>query len=223
MKPKILFKYPTRGRRERFFAGLDSIVNNLADLENFQIQVTADADDKEMAQREVFERIKKYPNTEIIYGISKSKIDAVNRDMPLFRDWDIVVVMSDDMEFRFYGFDEVLRQQFEDENFDKLIHIPDNDARNILAVMYIAGRDFVKRFGYLYNPIYQSLFCDDDIQAVAKRLGCYHYVDCAGLIFHANMAYGHQPKDEMFIRQQEIGWSVDRLTYEKRKSENFGL
>ena len=31
---KILFKLPSRGRPERFFKALDSIINNLQDFEN---------------------------------------------------------------------------------------------------------------------------------------------------------------------------------------------
>lgn len=220
---RLLFKYPTRGRVERFFDGLESIISNLYDNVNFEIRVTADVDDPIMANDEVISKVKSYPNTKIHFGISNSKVDAVNRDLELFDNWDVIIVMSDDMKFTFYGFDQIIRQQFEDNNFDKYIHIPDNDAKTALATMYIAGKDFVNRFGYLYNPIYSSLFCDNDIQETSKILGCYRYVDFPGLIFHANAAYGHMAKDEMFIKQQEIGWTKDQETYNERKKINFGL
>jgi hypothetical protein len=220
--PRILFKYPTRGRVERFFEGLDSIVNNLYDKDSFEIQVTADADDPTMAKQEIFERIKTYPNTNILYGISHSKIDAVNRDMPLFDKWDVVVVMSDDMRFTFYGFDEILRQEFADGDFDKYLHIPDQDAKHILATMYIAGRGFYHRFGYIYHPSYKSLWCDNEIQEVAKKLGRYKFVDCIGLIQHLNPAYGHLPKDEMLINQQ-LHWGDDEANFNARKAKNFDL
>lgn len=224
MKPaKILFKFPTRGRVDRFFEGLESIVNNLYDLENFEIQVTADADDPTMANQEIFQRITKYPNTHVLYGLSKSKINAVNRDMPLFQNWDVVVVMSDDVRFTFYGFDQIIRQQFEDGDFDKYVHLLDQDAKHALSVIYIAGKEFVSRFGYLYNPIYKSLFCDNEVHEIAMKLGKYKLVDVPGLLLHLNPAYGHLPKDAMFLEQQSIGWSEDQETYNRRKAENFGL
>ena len=217
--PKILFKYPSRGRKKQFLEGMDSIVRNLRDKKNYQILVSADVDDPEM--RGINEA---YPNSIIFYGESKSKIEAINRDIVFAEpDWDIIICMSDDMRFIFYGFDDLIRQEFEDGDFDKLVHIPDNDAKQFLATMYIAGRMYYERFGYIYYPEYKSLFADNEAQEVAMKLSKYKYLDIPGLIFHANPAYGHQPKDAMFIEQQEIGWTVDKETYERRKQINFGL
>lgn len=221
-KPTILFKYPSRGRKDRFFDGLDSIYRNMADRTSFHVSCTLDTDDPIMTDPDVIERIDSYENAMIAWGQSKSKIDAINRSMPPVP-WDIVVVMSDDMQITFYGFDEIIRQQFADGDFDKLIHVPDNDAKSALATMYIAGRTFYNRWQYIYNPIYYSLFCDNEIQEIAQALGKYRYVDCPGMIFHGNPAYGHMPKDDMFLQQQEIGWSADQETYLKRKAINFGL
>lgn len=215
---KILFKYPTRGRRQRFIDGMESIVNNLANTKDYQILVSVDDNDPEM-QEDIY-----YDNTMVCYGESQSKVHAINRDIEYADpDWKIIVNMADDMRWIFYGFDEIIRQQFADGDLDKLIHIPDQDAKNILATMYIAGRTYYDRLGYIYNPIYSSLFCDDEAQAIAKHLGKYHYVDCPGILIHLNSAYGHLPKDDLFIEQQKIGWSVDMQTFNERKAKNFDL
>jgi len=215
---KILFKYPSRGRRQRFIDGVESIINNLANTKDYQILVTADEDDPEMQAD--FD----YQNMLVCYGQSDSKIHAINKDMIYAdADWKIVVSMADDMRWSFYGFDEIIRRQFADGDFDKLIHIPDQDAKNILATMYIAGRTYYERLNYIYNPVYESLFCDDEAQAVAKHLGKYHYVDCPGVLTHLNSAYGHLPKDDLFLRQQEIGWTKDMQTFNERKLKNFDL
>lgn len=215
---KILFKYPTRGRRQRFIDGMDSIVNNLANTKDYQILVSVDDNDPEMEEDIC------YDNTMVCYGESESKVAAINRDIEYADpDWKIIVNMADDMRWIFYGFDEIIRQQFADGDLDKLIHIPDQDAKNILATMYIAGRTYYERLNYIYNPIYSSLFCDDEAQAIAKHLGKYHYVDCPGILIHLNSAYGHLPKDDLFIEQQIIGYSTDMETFNKRQKINFGL
>lgn len=221
MIPKLLIKFPSRGRPDRFFETLDACVNNMQDRENYLVSVTLDRDDVLMNTPEIEQRVLAYPNTEIGWGLSDSKIHAINRSMPDY-DFDILLVMSDDMFFKFYGWDVIIRQAFEG-NFDQYIHIPDNDAKDILATMYIAGKDFYRDRGYIYHPAYLSLFCDTELQEVAQKLGKYKYVPCNGLIFHANSAYGHTVKDEMFIRQQEIGWSIDHQTYNQRKTNNFYL
>jgi len=181
---KLLFKYPTRGRRSLFIDGMNSIVSNLNDLKNFQILISADVDDPEMKIIET-----SFPNSIIYYGESKSKVDAINRDITFAEpDWDIIVCMSDDMRFVFTGFDEIIRQQFEDGDLDKLIHIPDQDAKSALATMYIAGRKFYDRFGFIYNPVYESLFCDNEVHEIAVQLGKYRYVNEPGVIIHLNSA-----------------------------------
>jgi hypothetical protein len=221
-KPHILFKFPTRNRPERFFRSLDSIINNLADLENFEIQVTADADDPTMANQDVFQLIQRYPNTHILYGLSKSKVYAVNRDMAFFNRWDVVCCHSDDMKWQFYGFDEIIRQEFADGDFDKLLHVPDTDAKQALATYYIAGRDYYNRFGYIYHESYSSLWCDNEVQDVAKQLGKYKLVDCPGMLFHEHPSYNHIPFDAQY-RQQQGFWDADEANYRHRKQNNFFL
>jgi len=215
---KILFKYPSRGRRQRFLDGMHSIVTNLADSENYQILVTADEDDPEM-QEDIY-----FHNTIVFYGQSESKVHAINKDIEYAdADWKIIVNMADDMRWLFYGFDDIIRQQFADGDLDKLIHIPDQDAGKDLQTMYIAGRDYYNRFGFIYNPVYESLFCDNEVHEIAVQLGKYHFVDCNGILAHLCPAYGYLPKDDLFISQQETGWSKDMQTFNERKAKNFYL
>lgn len=215
---KILIKYPSRGRPERFFQGLDSIMDNIADEENFHVSATLDIDDETMNNKDVVERINKYQNVSIQWGLSDSKIHAVNRDLP---EWgDIIVCQSDDFRFTFWGFDQIIRQQFEDGDFDKLIHIPDTQAKHHLATMYIAGRAFYSRFGFIYDTRFKSLWCDNLVMDISKHLGKYYYVDIPGVILHLNPAYGEYARDEMFDRQQAY-WNEDESTYKKIKSSGL--
>ena len=47
----ILFKYPSRGRPERFFASLDSLVNNVKDVDYYHVAITLDDSDATMIDR----------------------------------------------------------------------------------------------------------------------------------------------------------------------------
>jgi hypothetical protein len=87
--------------------------------------------------------------------------------------------------------------------------------------MYIAGKDYYNRFGFVYDPMFKSLFCDNLVMDVAKHLGKYHYIDIPGVIVHLNPAYGHSEKDAMFLEQQEIGYSVDYETYKDIQKEGI--
>ena len=157
-KPKILFKYPCRGRESMFFESLDSIYHNMADNENFHVSLTIDEDDEVLNNPGVLASINTYPNCSIEWGLSENKIHAINRSMPKY-DYDILVCWSNDMFLTFYGFDEYLRQKIEEvsPDYDLLLHIPDWDAKEQLNVLYIATRKYYDRFGYIYHPSYKSL------------------------------------------------------------------
>ncbi len=195
---KILFKYPSRNRPERFFASLDSLVNNVADKAYYHVACTLDTDDETMNNDEVIKRLYEYENVSIQWGLSKSKIHAINRNVPDYP-FDIIVNHSDDMIFNLYGFDQCIRVDMNAHfpNFDGILHYPDQDAKDWLATMYIAGKNFYNKFGFIYDNQFKSLWCDNLVQKVAQAMGKYKY--CGYQInVHLNPAYGHLEKDSMF-------------------------
>lgn len=218
--PFKLFKFPSRGRPERFFKSLDSIVNNISDKDYYHIACTLDEDDATMNNQEVIDRINSYEHTSIQWGVSTSKIHAVNRSMPDI-EWDILFNHSDDMIFTVHGFDVSvgvdMMTHFPD--FDGLLHYPDQDAKEALATMYIAGKNFYNKFNFIYDPRFLSLWCDNLVQDVAIHLGKYKY--CGYQInLHLNPAYGHLERDEMFDIQQGH-WGHDEALYLSTKEKGL--
>jgi len=220
---KILYKYPSRNRPDRFFEGLDTIIDLSVDKDNYHVACTLDVDDLTMNNNAVINKIESYPNTSIQWGKSKSKIDAVNRSMPDY-EFDILVNMSDDMRFNLYGYDQCIRIDMEANfpEYDGLLHYPDQDAKEWLATMYIAGKNWWNQRGKnIYHPSYKSLWCDNEEMLVAQMLKKYKY--CGYQInIHLNPAYGHNEKDEMFLTQQGF-WGIDEANYTARKARNFDL
>ena len=210
--PFKLFKYPSRERPERFFKSLDSLVNNISDKDYYHVSCTLDLDDPTMCNDEVIARIKTYENVSVEWGYSKSKVDAINRSMPDIP-FDILICHSDDMEFNIFGFDVMIGVDMMNwfPEMDGLLHYPDQDAKEFLATMYIAGRKHYEKFGFIYDPKFKSLWCDNLVQAVAIHMGKYKY--CGYQInVHNNPAYGHLPKDDLFNEQQGH-WNHDEALY----------
>ena len=54
--PFKLFKFPSRGRPDRFFTSLDSIVNNVSDVDYYHVACTLDLDDETMNNPDVIHR-----------------------------------------------------------------------------------------------------------------------------------------------------------------------
>lgn len=220
---KILFKLPSRGRPERFFKALDSIIDNVRDKDSYHVSCTLDTDDATMNNEDVISKIRTRKNVSIEWGLSTSKINAVNRNMPNI-DWDILLVSSDDIYFDIYGFDEMVRLEFNQHfpNGDGYVHFKEKDSGSALCVMTCCDKKYYDRFGYIYHPEYISLFADNEQFDVAKILGRYVYVPYE-IMQHLNPAYGYLEKDEMFKYQQKIGWTKDQQTYNERKAKNFDL
>ena len=210
MKPyKILFKFPTRSRPDKFFLSLDNIINNIADKVNYKILVSADANDTTMYNKEVLTRLKYYMenyNVVPVFGTSKSKIDAVNRDVEKIEDFDIIIVMSDDMEFQVYG----------------NLHFNDGFVGSRVSTMSIMGRLFYDLHGkYIYHPSYFSLFCDDEYTLIANKLNKMHYFP--EIIFkHKHPANGFGVPDKL-LDETEAYYEIDKKNFLERQSKNFYL
>lgn len=226
MSFKILFKYPSRGRPEKFFRGLDSIYNNLSDKSNFHISCTLDEDDPSMNNPNVLAQLWSYPNLSIAWGRSISKIHAINRDMPDLADYKIIICMSDDMIFNLYGFDDIIRVDMNAllPGFDGILNYLDKDTNGSLATLYVAGVNWYRRRGNIYHPSYWSLWADNEEQEAAILARKYHFIGTI-IYWHANPAYyPNEGRDEQFERQQsgEV-WAHDEENCKARRLINFEL
>lgn len=226
----ILYKLATRGRPERFAQTIDSIVSNSNDT-NFLVLVSIDEDDVTMQKYiEDVDLGLGFPhlNVVVVNGRSKNKIDAINRDIEKVSErwkmqWDILVNISDDMLITSNMFDIVVRSAFS-ETTDLFLHLPDGFVNEILPTMSIMGVDYYKRFGYIYHPSYESVYCDNEAMDVSKMLNKHVYID-AKLFTHNHPAnVGRHLWDAQYERteSQELH-TKDCLNYNQRKQNNFPI
>jgi hypothetical protein len=215
----ILFKYATRSRPVLFDRGIDSIINNL-NSDNYYILVTCDENDVTMLNHHY--KYSNNPKIKFVYGHSKNKVDAINRDFNHFpENWDILINMSDDMVFIEKGFDDIIRKDFNND-YDLCLHYPDGYTGAKLITMSILGKKFFDRFNYIYHPDYKSLWCDNEQTNVAKLLGRYKYFD-RQLFIHKHPANDSNVIFDSQYATTENYFNIDKETYEQRKSINFGL
>lgn len=218
---RLLFKYTSRSRPQRFLEGLKNITDLVNEHINYTILCSLDDDDPSMNNIEMREEISRFRNTFAVYGLSKSKIDAINRDVDKVDKWDILVCMSDDMRFTAHGFDQLIREGFQHNcpDLDGFLHYPDTTAKNSLCTMSIIGRKYYERDKYIYNPAYLSLFADNEAMEVAKMRGKYWYMGLP-ILDHLHPAYGLAPWDDQYHQQQNL-WPVDEAVFNERKKNNF--
>lgn len=228
-KFKILFKYASRSRNNKFFIGLENILKNLGDLNNFCILVSLDVDDVTMNNPEAINRlteyVQKYPDKIIIkFGHSKNKIDAINRDVNEIKEkfnFDILVNFSDDMEFIEHSFDEIIRNKFLTfyPDTDGNIYFNDGFTFDRISTMSIIGRKYYDKFNYIYHPSYHSLWCDNEYTELAKMNQKLLYFQ-ERIFNHNHPANVGGFLDEQLIKTESFS-DIDRQNYEKRLHNNF--
>jgi len=216
---KILFKFASRSRPEKFLKGLDNI-SQFSDDHNHVVLCSLDSDDKTMK-----DFVSLSYNVLIKYGISKNKVDAINRDINEYNgDWDILVNMSDDMEFIKQGFDNIIRDDMNRyfPDLDGVLHYNDgNHYGNALMTMSIIGRKYYDRDKYIYHPDYISLWCDNEAMEVGIKRNKLQYIDNV-LFNHNHPAWGKVPFDEQYTKTESF-YRIDEATYNQRKERNFNL
>jgi hypothetical protein len=169
MDSKILINYATRGRPNAFKKAIQNIYDTVVS-DNYVILVKVDEDDESMKWLSDAD----YKNMVISVGNSKSKIEAINKDISLIPEWDILVNMSDDMHFIQNGWDNIVRESMKEGFF---LHFPDGFVNERLTTLSIISKEYYDLDGYVYYGGYKSESCDAEAMYVAMMRGMYKYIN----------------------------------------------
>lgn len=221
---KFLIKLASRSRPKKFIQTLENIYSNIKS-KDFLILASLDQDDTSMYNEEMFNSIRLYKNLMVCWGLSNNKIHAINRDLEMCQNFDILINMSDDMLFIEKGFDTIIEEQM-NKHFpsgDCLLHFPDQNQGSNCMTMSIMDKKYFNRFGYIYNPEYESLECDVEAMEVGKRLGRYKYIDRV-IFYHYHPSFGQAKYDEQYLKTESYAVRLkDKETYNRRMINNFYL
>jgi hypothetical protein len=220
---KLLIKFPTRNRKNKFFKVLRQYQNLCEDLDNTYFLITLDNDDESMNPSDVEEIFNTFKNIKVVYGTSNSKIHAVNRDIELVNDWDIVLLASDDMTPKVKGYDNIIRNKMKElySDTDGILWFNDGHMGNTLNTLCILGKKYYDRFGYIYHPEYKSVWSDNEFMLVGNILGKQTYFEQV-IIEHEHPDWGYGSRDEIHQNNSK-NENQDKLLFTKRKDNNFYL
>jgi len=224
---RICFKYPSRERPEQFQKTLDTYVSLLSGKHDYHFVVSMDTNDTTMNT----DHIKNYLNNkrlkvqlEYYYGESKNKVDAINRDMiaPTF---NILVLVSDDMIPQVQGYDDIIVRNFKEKcpDYDGMLNFNDGYRQDWpkICTLTIYGYKYYQRFGYIYNPQYDSVYCDNEQTEVGRLLNRIHDIDTV-IIRHEWNAPVFQDDLRRRTETTEL-YKRDLDVYLKRKAALFDL
>lgn len=220
---KLLIKFPTRNRKNKFFTVLKQYQRLCEDIENTFFLITLDNDDNEMNSPEVADIFSTFKNIKYVYGDSTSKIHAINRDLETVDEWDIVLLASDDMTPKVKGYDNIIRNKMKEHypDTDGVLWFNDGHQGNNLNTLCILGKKYYERFNYIYHPEYKSVWSDNEFMLVGNILKKQTYFDEV-IIEHEHPDWGYGKRDNIH-QVNSINESHDRNLFLTRKQNNFYL
>ena len=220
---RILLKCPTRSRPRQVIRILSRYVNLANRKDLLGICVSCDEDDISMnntaIKDEVMRTIESVSWKGLFFENNKTKIEAVNADMNQIQwNWDIVVLISDDMSPQVQGYDEVIRchmiARFPDT--DGIVWVNDGTQQRNLNTLSILGRRMYHRFGYIYHPSYKSLFCDTEFTDYCTPENSVYIPYC--LIRHEHPGTGFPERGDALYAKNQSYWTQDMYNYISRKT-----
>lgn len=218
---KLLVKIATRSRPKKIVDILQKYVATISNHDQTSIVVSYDDDDITMDADVVAQCSAISPMITMVSGMSLNKIDACNRDVPA-DGWDVLILGSDDMVPMVNGWDEIVRVAMHNNYPDTDGCLWFNDGHQPRICTYsIIGKKYYDRFGYIYQPEYTSLWCDNEYTEVAQRDLKITYSDIV-LFFHDHpMWTNERHKMDAQYRFTESFYTKDREVYMRRKKLGF--
>lgn len=217
MNKNILLKYPSRERPDLFKQRANEWLGMSSGNNEIKMVVTADEDDVTMNNKD----IKDFCNNMgivINFHSDNTKISACNKDIPS-EGWDYLLLISDDMECIRQNWDNIVCELFRNEDTETIWF--DDGLNHSLCTFSVMKKQFYDRFGYVYNPEYKSVFCDNEFTSVSIRLGV---MVKSGVSIVRHNWVGLSRKDALHQRNETgMHYKVDRDTFERRRSIHFGV
>lgn len=223
---RILLKCPTRSRPQKVVATLRKYVQLAQGRDQIGIAVSCDEDDSSMRQQSIQTELRALLSnvawSQVFFSRNTSKIEACNANMDeIPYEWDIVVLVSDDMIPQVEGWDTVIRNHM-------LAYFPDTDGilwfndgcqGENLNTLCIYGRKMYDYFGCIYRPEYKSFYCDTELTDRCKgdlAPKCRYIPYC--IIRHEHPGTGYSQNMDPLYSKNQAYWSTDLHTYVQRKT-----
>lgn len=213
-EPRVLIKIPTRACPQSFFETLDAYERNLSGNTNCRFLITCDKDDASMNNEAVIKKLKSYSNVRYEFVAQKNPIALANEGINS-EQFDILVIGSDDNAPFAKQFDKIILQQFQKNfpSYDGILVYRAGARTSETAGIFVIGRVFYNRFGFVFNPVYQEFYAPQELLAVAKMLRKYE--------LSSENLFTHKQSDAK-IKSAQIE-RQDKEIFEVRRDHLFDL
>lgn len=215
---KFLIKFPSRGRPDKFKSALQQYIELSSNAHELNFICTFDEDDDLMNTDDIKNHLSAIPNLKFYYGHSTNKIEAINANLENVDNFDILILAADDLYPIAQNYDDLIVQDFMiyHPDLDGPLHYMNPSWEERLDIGCIMGVNYYRRFNYIYNPTYKTIFCDNEYMEVAKILGKHRYIPKQLFAHHYVITDPTANRNWVFNNH-------DEQVYNRRKSINFDI
>lgn len=212
---KISLLHPSRMRLNMALATAKHWLNNTVDKENYEYILSIDSSDPHLVWYKD-EFTKQLPQIQILVSENNTAIDAINNAAKISTG-DLLIVVSDDFEC-FPNWDNQLRDEVLGKK-DFVLKTQDGIQPFIITIP-IMDRIYYNRFGYIYYPLYQHMFCDTEMSAVGYMLD--RTINSNLRFIHKHYITGAMQRDLINIKN-DATWNQGQTLFKERQAKNFEL
>lgn len=204
--------HPSRSRPDQAHKTYQNWMEKAANPQDIEYIMSVDITDPDLAHY-----YGKFETDQILVSDNKSAIDAINIAAKKATG-NLFIVVSDDFTCPMH-WDAKLLEALEGK--EDYIVKTDDGLQPWMITLPIMDRKYYGRFGYIYYPGFEHMFCDSDMTTLADLLGRKIKLPIKFLHLHYSQAYG-QPKDAINIKN-DATWKQGEDLYLQRLRDNFGL
>lgn len=130
---------------------------------------------------------------------------------------NLIVAVSDDFVCP-KGWDTILLTALEGKS-DYVVKTQDG-IQDFIITLPIMDRAFYNRFGYIYHPVYNHMYGDEELAEVGKMLN--RTITLPDYFRHEHYSTGINPKDEVNVKNDSY-LLVDREHFKTRQKNHFDI
>lgn len=209
--------HPSRKRCQRALGAALNCIDNFDDTtDTIEYIVSIDNDDDQL---ECYEQWTIPNGIILISNNNRSLVDACNNAAKIATG-DCLLVLSDDF-LTPPRWNELLKEKIDRDMYGILVD--DGISMGDIMSLPILSKKLYERIGYIYHPDFFSLFADNALLDVVKKLDC--LIDCRHLLFeHMHYIVGKSKIDETYQRENSgYAYTNGKIVYDKLKARNYDL
>jgi len=206
--------HPSRGRAEMALNAYNYWMQRKGATEVEHI-LSIDHDDP---QKEDYKRL--FPNSTIIVASNNNCVEATNRAAAI-SEGDVLVYLSDDFDCP-DKWDELILKHAPEKSEWCLWVDDTNQGKNTVLTIPIMSRGLYNSLGYLYNPLYESMWVDVDLWMVCKKRGV--LVDLVDVLRfeHKHYSVGKSEYDATYqAHDNKQRHATGAAIYKRRQAQGF--